>query len=470
MKKSGERNGKISEETMMIKIKGIKEILTSMGMLFVVLDASGNIIEINKTTSEIIGYPQTELIGKNWFDTAIPEDEKERVSFIHKRVLKGNELKFEEAENDIVSLRFKRKTVHWWNLLICKEDGAVFRIVSFGMDVTENRVSEQIFRILAERKPLETLKDILPILKKFLYFDIVLLGVSTSDESFRIITQYVSPEAMGSLAGLFRELNEGEDPSEGEFKMNRLIKSVLAEGKSEYVPETADGRFEEDKIIARHGWHSRLIVPLVSTSKMKMFLAFASKKARSLGVNDLRFIRKIKPSVAAAAETWYFEEEMNRLASIDLLTEVFNRHSLLQILNHEMARSSRGNRNFSVAMLDLDRFKHFNDTYGHDAGDAVLKNFAQTVKSNLREYDVFGRYGGDEFVLIFPNTDGKTASGVVSRLVNIISSSRIFPEEKVEFSAGVAELKAGDTEETLIKRADNALYAAKRSYGEKVVF
>jgi diguanylate cyclase len=118
----------------------------------------------------------------------------------------------------------------------------------------------------------------------------------------------------------------------------------------------------------------------------------------------------------------------------------------------------------SIALIDLDWFKRINDAFGHPTGDEVLRTFAITMFANIRTIDRFGRYGGEEFLLLLPDTSGDAAARILDRLRAIIADldwSAFSPGMRVTISAGVATLKGDETPETLLARADNALYAAK---------
>ncbi len=169
------------------------------------------------------------------------------------------------------------------------------------------------------------------------------------------------------------------------------------------------------------------------------------------------------------------QKEKNELLSrviTDSLTGLYNRHYLEEIANKELHKSKRHGYPLSVVMLDLDRFKEINDRYGHGAGDAVLKDFAQILKSNLRESDFLFRYGGEEFLIIMPFTSSKEAKKVLERLKLKISQkeSLIIAGERISytFSAGIAELKDQQSIYELIAQSDEKLYMAKR-YGRDAI-
>lgn len=161
------------------------------------------------------------------------------------------------------------------------------------------------------------------------------------------------------------------------------------------------------------------------------------------------------------------QDELQSLATIDSLTSVYNRHYIFKQLKIEAARVFREKGVLSIALIDLDFFKKINDNYGHQVGDEVLQEVAKTIQNNIREYDTVGRYGGEEFLVILPNTDSNSAVEISERVRQSIESIVIECDKQIlsiTISAGVSTLSYSETNiEQLIKRADKALYAAKEN-------
>jgi len=161
------------------------------------------------------------------------------------------------------------------------------------------------------------------------------------------------------------------------------------------------------------------------------------------------------------------KEAYNRieeLAELDELTGAFNRRCIMRMLDEEIARASRSGSPCSIALIDLDHFKRVNDTYGHPTGDEVLRTFAITMFANIRSVDRFGRYGGEEFLLLLPDMPNDGAARALDRLRAIVADldwSAFSPGMKVTLSAGVAALEPNETTDSFLARADSALYAAK---------
>ncbi|KRD56384.1 MULTISPECIES: PleD family two-component system response regulator [Sinorhizobium/Ensifer group] len=163
------------------------------------------------------------------------------------------------------------------------------------------------------------------------------------------------------------------------------------------------------------------------------------------------------------------------LAVTDGLTGLHNRRYFDTHLKLLMDRAAARGRPLSICMTDIDRFKQVNDTYGHDAGDEVLREFANRIRTTVRGADLACRFGGEEFVVVMPDTSAEMAAGVAERLRMIIESLP-FPVPqadgvlKVTASMGIATLRPGaDTAEALLKRADTALYQAKHEGRNRVV-
>ena len=153
------------------------------------------------------------------------------------------------------------------------------------------------------------------------------------------------------------------------------------------------------------------------------------------------------------------------LAQKDPLTGLANRRSLASFVTEQLILFRHSGRRFSAIMVDLDHFKKVNDGLGHSAGDRVLAQIAQVLLESSREIDLAGRYGGDEFVLVLPNTSLEQAATIAERIrAELRSTNRVVPIgiPEVTASFGVAESCSGDDWDSLIARADAALYEAKQ--------
>jgi len=165
--------------------------------------------------------------------------------------------------------------------------------------------------------------------------------------------------------------------------------------------------------------------------------------------------------------------QLEELSITDSLTGLYNRHHLMETLAGEVARCRRHNRAFTLLIMDIDHFKSYNDTYGHLAGDEVLRRTGVLLKESIRSCDYAARYGGEEFILILPETEAEGGVETAERIRNQIAEKDMGADGdplKVTISAGVASFpRDGDDPHSLIKRADAALYEAKRRGRNRVV-
>jgi diguanylate cyclase (GGDEF)-like protein len=159
--------------------------------------------------------------------------------------------------------------------------------------------------------------------------------------------------------------------------------------------------------------------------------------------------------------------ELEKLATTDKLTGAYNRIKFEEIIEKEIERIRRYRLPFSMIMFDIDRFKEANDTYGHNVGDYVLRTIADMVKGNIRTLDYFVRWGGDEFVIIVPECTCNEAYALAEKIRRIAEDYRFDQVGKVTISSGVVEALESDTEDSLVKRADDALYKAKGEGGNR---
>jgi diguanylate cyclase (GGDEF)-like protein len=173
------------------------------------------------------------------------------------------------------------------------------------------------------------------------------------------------------------------------------------------------------------------------------------------------------------------DEKLFAMATQDSLTGVRNRRYFLEGLESEVARCRRHGRPLSLLSLDADYFKAVNDTFGHEAGDRVLRRIADTCRGNLREVDLVGRMGGEEFAIAMPDTDLETARMAAERLRLMVAAERIDYDDQtlqVTMSVGISALRDNGLDfsvehciEDLMRRSDKALYQAKKAGRNRVV-
>jgi diguanylate cyclase (GGDEF)-like protein len=190
-----------------------------------------------------------------------------------------------------------------------------------------------------------------------------------------------------------------------------------------------------------------------------------TRKGKEFSPNDVRVLRILCNQAAIAIENARVYERLEQLAATDSLTALFNRRYFRQALTREASRAERHGGSIALMMLDIDRFKQLNDTYGHTVGDVVLKKVAALLSKAVRKGDVLARYGGEEFVILLSEATYRATTEIAERIRKSVAASSVHPagpRRRVTVSIGWA-LYPNDTRESdnLIELADKALYFAK---------
>ncbi len=210
--------------------------------------------------------------------------------------------------------------------------------------------------------------------------------------------------------------------------------------------------------------HTQMRIPDANLTEQLLswsFFALTLLRCIWLGTHNTLMTALLKKRSGELAELM---RQVEQLAHHDELTGLLNRRSLMTILTEEQHRSDRMGSPLCVAILDLDKFKAVNDTLGHLAGDTTLKIFAQAAQHLARKTDRFGRYGGEEFLLVLTGTEAETARIPIERIRRTMREadwSTVAPGFSITFSCGIACYRPGETTEEFVKRADDALYRAK---------
>ncbi len=188
-------------------------------------------------------------------------------------------------------------------------------------------------------------------------------------------------------------------------------------------------------------------------------------------IDDLQLINKLRLYKEIIFKTKELEEKnklLEKLVDTDNLTQLYNRVKLDETLISETNRSKRFASSFGIILIDIDHFKEVNDTHGHQMGDTVLKEFAQILKSHSRKTDTVGRWGGEEFMIICPETEIEGILSLANALKEKISLYPFSLGEQKTASFGVTIYIKDEKIDTMIKRADDALYEAKKNGRDRV--
>ncbi|MDH5393768.1 MAG: GGDEF domain-containing protein [Gammaproteobacteria bacterium] len=164
--------------------------------------------------------------------------------------------------------------------------------------------------------------------------------------------------------------------------------------------------------------------------------------------------------------------QWENLASKDMLSGLYNRRAMTELLNEEVSRVNRGDKSFTLAMVDIDKFKTINDSYGHQAGDEIIKSIAQIMSAHFRHHDMISRWGGEEYLIVFPETSINSAASITDRLRKKIAETKIVydgQEIHATVTIGLSSYKKESGLDACISDADKALYFGKESGRNRVI-
>lgn len=269
-------------------------------------------------------------------------------------------------------------------------------------------------------------------------------------------------------------------------KINWIVVTVV--NKNELLYPVIKQIFVNSLIISvfslLFGWfisfwiNSNIVIPLTQLRLKLSYLSqgnFSKSSFYSYPSNEIGFIASEIEKLTSQSllkKTLRLEKlnkALQKLVEIDYLTGIFNRRKIMKELKAlENSAKLRG-ETFSVILLDVDYFKNINDTYGHDVGDKVLKHIAKIIKSTIRATDMYGRWGGEEFIIVCPQTPLEKAYQLAERLRKTVKNSDFPVETKVTISAGVSEFNPSKDLTHLLKEADFNLYRAKRAGRNRAV-
>lgn len=380
-------------------------------------------VYVNEAFRIMSGYSEKELYNmKPWELIQEPYQEAFKKTITSR--LKGekfpkdyNDIKFLSKNNQIKTVRVMTQTIRY-----------KYRYAGVGtvIDVTDIKETKEQLQLLAQA--VEQTDELVRISDKN--------GIITYvNDALVAHTGYRKIELIGKKISLFKSGQHDQ------LFYKELWDTILS-------GQTFKGTFINRKKDRQIYYEEEIITPIFDTdNNIKHFLATSQDITQRV----------------------HMEEKLQRLATIDSLTEIYNRHHINEEITTEISRAERYRDSFALAMIDVDYFKSINDTFGHDIGDNVLRELTQVISQHIRESDRFGRWGGEEFIIILPQLKHKPLLSLAEKLRKAIDTHAFKDGIHVSISIGLTLFKGGETKQELVKRVDKALYSAKNS-GRNTVY
>jgi len=397
----------------------------------------------------------------------LPIIKSKKIAIKHLEVLKPN---LEKEE-------FDKLRKEWFDFLSEFDDSIIKKAALITKVKNEDalEIIKVLLRKLEESPNLDFLVDTIiytltPSYAPFMNDDIVLLKKQLKENSSFILSKAFAEE-LKVLTNKRIKLDKEE--------LNKKLKDLdkIAERlsiKILKIIEKSDGSSKEIKNITIELQNWRKENTNFEVIKEKL-LTIANSLDKEISHFKEEMKKEDEEIEALRKKVSLLEEKVKTLQEeikTDFLTNIANKKAILEELNKQENIYKRFKTNYSVAFFDIDHFKNINDTFGHEAGDVILKSIGLLLKRYTRDIDLIGRYGGEEFVAILPNTDKKGAFKFADKIRNIIENTKFMYKNtriNVTISGGVAERNEVNSKDELLKLADERLYKAKKSGRNKII-
>jgi diguanylate cyclase (GGDEF)-like protein/PAS domain S-box-containing protein len=417
------------QEELRRKSELFEKILTTSPDGIIGNDKKGNIFLFNAGAEKIFGYSREEVIGKIHVSEIYPPGRAKEVKEVLYSERYGNPGEVQDFETEVIGRDGGRIPIRLSGTLLYDKQGEVGTI-GFFHDIS---VRKKLKELLLESE--ESYRGIFESAK-----DAIL---TVGDDRIILKVNQAAEEALGY----------GKDELKGK-NICEIFPGDLMD-RWDGIRTISEG--EGTGISANH---MELTITRKSGEKVPVHVSMSETRTRSNTVITIIF-RDISERIA-------FEEELRVLSITDTLTKLFNRRHFNSLAEKEILRANRTKVPFSVLMIDLDRFKNYNDSFGHQEGDKLLVSVADLIRDTFRSLDSGFRFGGEEFVVLLPSTDALAAMIPAERFRIRLSEIAFTPVQggepvTVTASVGIAEYRKGDTQDKLLFNADLAMYTAKNS-------
>lgn len=488
------------------------DLIDAAAIIVLVLDDHGRINKINRYMSELTGYSQKEVAGKNWFSTFIPGHTQANVKNVFKTAIKNGDTN--GNINPILDKNGNEITVKWYNRTIKGADADITGLLCIGLDISNQVTLEKEIEgrdkalISSLESTINSLSEAIGARDPYtqghqktvaILSDMIASHMGLDENQRTGIRLGAEVHDIGKIGIPLEILVKPGKLNDSEFSIIQLHPQTgykLLE-KVEYPwpiakivlqhHERLDGTgypqgLTEDEICIE----ARIVAVADVIDAICSHRPYRPGKGIGFAIDEVKRGKSLRydPNVVDAVIDLFEKGELEKilgipkgiefLATHDPLTGVLNRWSLDSRLEDEVSRASRYQRNFSIMFLDIDDFKLINDKFGHQTGDLALIRFTKQLNKFFRDSDFCGRYGGEEFIVGLPETAPTEALELAQRLINHLKHYVVQTDNGNSFqlsaSIGIASLALhADTSKGLIDCADRAMYQAKNQGKNNVV-
>lgn len=437
-----------------------KTILTTAMDGYWLIDAKGNFLDVNDAYCILTGYSRDELLKMTIRDVEEKEAEEETERHIQRVIEKGSD-RFETIH--------RCKNGRLVNIEISANymDFGGGRFFVFLRDITERKRAER--ELLARHEELAALYEVSSMISRTIELDRLftdILNTITRLDIFMVERKGGIFVIEGENMKLVSHL--GHDETFLTLHKNMKVGDCLCGLSAKTGEIIISGNCEKDSrhTVAYEGMkpHGHIILPIKNKNAVSGVLYLYLPADISIDDDKIKILKYIGTQIGIGIEKARLYEETRASSLHDPLTGLANRRLMDVVYEKSFALSKRLGMPFSVIMSDIDRFKHYNDTYGHTAGDKLLVDIAKIVTKEIRGMDLAVRYGGEEFLILLPETDLDGAYNLAERIRNAVEN-----ETDVTMSFGISSFKQGMKRKDLVRKADEALYQAKQSGRNRVV-
>lgn len=484
-KKQADNKLRESEELFRQLAENIREVF------FVTTPERSRMIYVSPAYEEIFGRPCEEVYKqpKVWLDAVLPEDRQRAIdSLLQSQRGAKTDIEFRIAHPD-GSIRWIRSRSY----PVFDGQGRFNRVVGFAEDITERKIAEEELREAHEKLnlALEDSQQRARTSEKITDLVDLIQCAHTDEQAYQIIQESLSSifdtcEGALCLTSASRDIVEAVAAWGDELKTERVFSPgdcwALRRGKSHIVKNASSPVRCAHVSPSLKGGH--VCVPLMAQGETLGLLYLQCHKkewkeggelAEASMARAVRRTETVAERVSLALANLQLRQILRSQSVREPLTGLYNRRYMEETLDRELARAVRKNETVALAMCDLDQFKKFNDTFGHEAGDLVLREVASILRQKIRHCDIACRFGGEEFVLILPEATidlaSERAEAIRKEVETLALAYRGHTLGRITISTGVAMFpEDGATAEELLRAADQSLYRAKSEGRDRVVF